>query len=161
MEKGRLIIDGVDVSGSVGSAASVPYSNTNSGLEATNTQGAIDELATSVSKLNSNLESNNFEWKLVGSANGSNVVSLKNLEYNEIQLFVTNTKSTDGWYDSSIVISKPVLLKQKIIFLPSYYASSTDCNYICCKYDAQNESVYISHNMTGKIENSTLEVYYR
>ena len=55
MEKGRLIIDGVDVSGSVGSAASVPYSNTNSGLEATNTQGAIDESATSVSKLNSNL----------------------------------------------------------------------------------------------------------
>ena len=44
MEKGRLIIDGVDVSGSVGSAASVPYSNTNSGLEATNVQGAIDEL---------------------------------------------------------------------------------------------------------------------
>ena len=55
MEKGRLIIDGVDVSGSVGSAASVPYSNTNSGLEATNTQGAIDELATSVTELNSNL----------------------------------------------------------------------------------------------------------
>lgn len=55
MEKGRLIIDGVDVSGSVGSATSVPYSNTNSGLEATNTQGAIDELATSVTELNSNL----------------------------------------------------------------------------------------------------------
>ena len=57
MEKGRLIIDGVDVSGSVGSAASVPYSNTNSGLEATNTQGAIDELATSVTELNSKIDS--------------------------------------------------------------------------------------------------------
>lgn len=61
MEKGRLIIDGVDVSGSVGSAASVPYSNTNSGLEATNTQGAIDELATSVTELNSNL-AERIQW---------------------------------------------------------------------------------------------------
>ena len=55
MEKGRLIIDGVDVSGSVGSAASVPYSNTNSGLEATNVQGAIDELNSNLDEQNKNL----------------------------------------------------------------------------------------------------------
>ena len=75
MEKGRLIIDGVDVSGSVGSAASVPYSNTNSGLEATNTQGAIDELATSVTELNSKLtnsENESFYFDIQNGVRGYN-----------------------------------------------------------------------------------------
>ena len=50
MEKGKMIINGVEVGGSFGSATSVPYSNTNSGLEATNVQGAIDELNSNLTK---------------------------------------------------------------------------------------------------------------
>lgn len=56
MEKGKLIINGVEVGGSSGSATSISYDNTNSGLEATNVQGAIDEL-------NSNLQYSNLNMR--------------------------------------------------------------------------------------------------
>ena len=85
MEKGRLIIDGIDVGGSSGSASSISYSNTNSGLEATNAQGAIDELATSVTELNSNME-----WKLVEEVTGTTLVTLP-ISFNEILVIATRS----------------------------------------------------------------------
>ena len=64
MEKGKMIINGVEVGGSFGSATSVPYSNTNSGLEATNVQCAIDEL-------NSNIK--NIQYGTTVTASNDNV----------------------------------------------------------------------------------------
>lgn len=54
-------------------ANDIVYDNTTSGLTATNTQGAIDELATSVTELNSNLEDININlpFKLGIDENGN------------------------------------------------------------------------------------------
>lgn len=104
MEKGRLIIDGVDVSGSVGSAASVPYSNTNSGLEATNTQGAIDELATSVTELNSNLS--NVSIPFIDTSRVLYTQNNKNFTYTATEdCAVVGTIETSGANSSTIYIN--------------------------------------------------------
>ena len=112
-----------------------------------------------------------MNWKLLGSITGENSISLKNLDFNEISIDATNTKSEDGWYDSSLVIPKHVLIERKIIVMPSYYSSSIDYFYLACEYDASNESISIQNHVrvngtgtTGResiTSSSELKIYYR
>ena len=60
-------------------AVNIKYDNTESGLEATNLQGAVDEL------------SDNSEWKLVGSAKGLTAITLPT---NAKEIYIESTYST-------------------------------------------------------------------
>ena len=79
-----------------GDAESIVYNNTESGMEATNMQDAIDEL-------NSNLTNKNFEWKLVGEVTGKTVVNLPTI-FNEIIVIATRS---DG--NVSVDLSVPYI----------------------------------------------------
>ena len=107
---GKLIIDGIEVGGS-SSASSVKYDNKNSGLEATNVQGAIDELNSNFS--NSSLIYNeetdyfgmtyNGEWKDVVFAGFKSVYLYMNGEeftsrHGGTWTFNSN-QSTANYYD--------------------------------------------------------------
>lgn len=75
---GVIIRNGVEYSGACETATAVNYDNSLSGLDAQTVQEAIDEVNESL------------EWKLVGSASGSNAINLPS-EWKEIMYQLVNS----------------------------------------------------------------------
>lgn len=104
---------------------------------------------------------------MAGSATGTNYVSLANIEYDELLIYVHNTKlanDTTGWFDSSLIVPKITLDNREVINMPSYIASDADFHYCVCKYDKLAKTINIHRHRNGTenvYDYSTLYVYYR
>lgn len=148
-------------------ATDVAYNNSTSGLKATDTQAAIDELKTETTNL-----TENSKWKLFGSRTGSNRLGIKELvdAGREIKVVVEAQYSSVGERTKFVFYLLPSE-DIKGIYSSGYCFSST--NYASVSISVSSDlSVLIMPSWWKMVENAsnsvalndttaTLKVYYR
>lgn len=89
---GKIYKNGILFAGSTENARSVAFDNTDTGIEADNVQGAIEEIKDDVSDIKSNLK-----WKLIDTIPGGDY-EIRNIDfsqYDEILIAFKYTKQSD------------------------------------------------------------------
>ena len=142
---GRIRVIG-DAGGAL-HAAGVSYDNTTSGLEATDTQAAIDELDTHLS------DKQDKDWEQVDIRSATQTISFPS-EWNEILVTVYSPTSRRG-AGFSIKLT-PTMIEKHDIFATGYYTNSTSNG--SCLIDTANGISVSSVSVNGNDVKSTFSL---
>ena len=141
---GKIVKDGIDYGATVPHSKNLKYDNTNSGLESTNIQDAIDEV-------NSKTEAIDIEWKHWKTVSGSNIVTLPE-DFNELHIRVVNITNIVG-YVFNLLKSD---CKDDYRYRNGYYTSTTAHSIVSVKVNSTSLQVdtFIlnGNNVLGDIE---------
>ena len=107
MNNGTHIKDGVIYSGGATSADQIAYDNTNSGLEATNTQEAVDELSSDLTELSGTVADLGKSVYITGTAATGfiDIIIPNYTQYKYIMVMLSNSAKTQCYSTSIYPVS--------------------------------------------------------